>query len=449
MGYKLALRDGRTTVMDLELGTLGTAVDEWYREREGATQANFGASSSHEFARSLVLDGAKGIDTPDAAVTRAAGSGWSSRRPTLEEGNEILQIVDEGLRAGSLGIGSTLGYMRDGVSAREAFELQKLAGMYGRQTGFHFRYTPGTDVTEANGIQEMLANAAALGAPALACHFNNPGYNLVHELLMRMRSRGMNVWGEVYPYTAGSTALNAVFLEPEVWVDALGHKYEDTLQDVLTGEWYTQESRAEMIKKEPTRLVLVYKMPDSAVVDWLKLPGATIATDTMPILGDWITWDTPYDDLPNTHPRGSGSCARTLRLGRENDIPLMQSLSQLSYNSARPLGDMGLKAMQERGRMQVGMVADITVFDPVNVTDVATYAKGAQPSAGIPYVLVNGTIVVKDSKVLKDVNPGQPIRFEQETRSRFEPLDVQKWTDLYTVSSVEFGGTEPFGEHGL
>ena len=53
--------------------------------------------------------------------------------------------------------------MRDGVSARELFELQKLGGRYGRFIGMHFRYTPGDDTTEANGIQEMLANAAALG----------------------------------------------------------------------------------------------------------------------------------------------------------------------------------------------------------------------------------------------------------------------------------------------
>jgi len=60
--------------------------------------------------------------------------------------------------------------------------------------------------------------------------------------------------------------------------------------------------------------------------------------------------------------------------------------------------------------MQVGMDADITIFDPDKVTDNSTNAMGALPSTGIPYVLVNGTVVVKDSKVLKDVYPGQPIR---------------------------------------
>jgi N-acyl-D-glutamate deacylase len=88
------------------------------------------------------------------------------------------------------------------------------------------------------------------------------------------------------------------------------------------------------------------------------------------------TWDTPYDKLPNTHPRGAGSYAKALRLARENNIPLMQIVAMSSYNSARPLGEMGLKSMQERGRMQEGMVADITVFDPDAVTDHATYEKG-------------------------------------------------------------------------
>ena len=438
---KLALRDGRTSVMDLEVGTNGPYIDQWYRSRAGSNQVNYGQAVAHELARSTVLDGFEGArDTRSVVEARAAGTGWCCRRPTLEEGNRILQVLDEGLQAGGLGIGSTVGYMRDGVSAREFFELQRLAGRYGRQVGAHFRYTPGTDTTEANGIQELLANAAALGAPALANHFNNPGYNLVHELLLRMRERGMNVWGEIYPYAAGSTALNAVFLEPEVWVDTLGYKYEDTIQDVATGEWYTQETRARMMAKDPVRPVLVFKMPESAIVDWLKLPGVSLVTDGMPMLpDDDLTWDTPYDKLPNTHPRGAGSYAKALRLARENNIPLMQIVAMSSYNSARPLGEMGLKSMQERGRMQEGMVADITVFDPDAVTDHATYEKGTLPSTGIPYVVVNGVIVVKDSRVLKGVNPGQPIRFDP-VKSRFEPITLDGWYKTYYAAPIDLGG---------
>jgi N-acyl-D-glutamate deacylase len=72
---------------------------------------------------------------------------------------------------------------------------------------------------------------------------------------------------------------------------------------------------------------------------------------------------------------------------------------------------MGLKSIQERGRMQEGMVADITVFDPETVTDNATPKVGENslPSTGIPYVIVNGTLVVDNSEVQR-VFPGVAIR---------------------------------------
>ncbi|MDH3573312.1 MAG: amidohydrolase family protein [Desulfobacteraceae bacterium] len=443
--YRLALRDGRTTILDLEVGAHGPKLNEWYKRREGNAPVNFGASVNHEFARAEVLDGFKDwkyLYSPDAIRSRIK-QGWSKTRPTLEQGNQILAHIDQGLQQGGLGIGSAVGYMRQGVSAREIFELQKLSGRYGRCIAMHFRYTPGDDVGETNGIQEMLANAAALGAPAIACHFNNPGYNMVHELLVRMREKGYNVWGEIYPYAAGSTALNAVFLEPEVWVKTLGNKYEETLQDVATGEFYTQKSREEMLKKEPTRLVLVYKTPESAIVDWIKMPGVAIGSDAMPLIpDDNLTWDTPDEDLPNTHPRFSGAFATVLRLARENNIPLMQAVSMTSYNYAKPLGDMGLKSMQVRGRMQEGMVADITMFDPETVRDNATYAKGTLPSTGIKHVIVNGKLVMKDQEPLKGVNPGQPIRFEP-VKSKFEPLTIEGWNKAFYASPVDFGGGVP------
>jgi N-acyl-D-glutamate deacylase len=131
-----------------------------------------------------------------------------------------------------------------------------------------------------------------------------------------------------------------------------------------------------------------------------------------------------------------------LRLARENNIPLMQAVSMTSYNYARPLGEMGLKSMQVRGRMQEGMVADITIFDPETVRDNSTYAKGTLPSSGIIDVVVNGVIVMKDQEPLKGVNPGQPIRFEP-VNSRFEPLTVEAWTNTFYASPVDFGGGVP------
>ena len=91
-------------------------------------------------------------------------------------------------------------------------------------------------------------------------------------------------------------------------------------------------------------------------------------------------------------------------------MPLMTALSKMSFMVAEWLRDNGVPQMAYKGRIQLGADADITVFDPKTVQDNSTMHQGGLPTTGMPYVVVNGTIVVKDSKVLKGVNPGKPVR---------------------------------------
>ena len=76
--------------------------------------------------------------------------------------------------------------------------------------------------------------------------------------------------------------------------------------------------------------------------------------------------------------------------------------------------------------MQEGMVADITIFDPATITDNSTYNVGENglPTTGIPYVLVNGEIAVRDSRVDLDVRAGKPIRYE--------PIEGKDYSYLFT-----------------
>ncbi|MFC1797569.1 hypothetical protein ACFL1V_10830 [Pseudomonadota bacterium] len=127
--------------------------------------------------------------------------------------------------------------------------------------------------------------------------------------------------------------------------------------------------------------------------------------------------------------------AISVRLARENDIPLMQIMSILSYNAARHLGDMGLKAMQERGRIQEGMVADIVVFHPEQFTDNSTYTQGSLPATGMKAVLVNGTVVLQDDTVILDRFPCQPIQFDPEDQPRFEPVSVEAWGQSFMTGT--------------
>lgn len=448
LGYKIGLRDGLTSSMDIEEGCAGTTLGAWYEDRIGKTAVNFGCASSHELARAIVLDGATDEDVsrgPLSALKTRGASGWSLAQPNLEQGNEILRIIDKGLQDGGIGIGSTVGYMRDGASTREMYEVQKVAARYGRHTAVHLRFTPDSANFENLGAQEIIANALALGAPATVNHYNNPGWRLAHELISSLQDRGFNIWGEIYPYAAGSTTLNAVFLKPENWVEKLGHRYEDTMADAETGEFYTQESYEAGLKENPTKEIILYKMPPEDTARWLKLKGTTMASDAMaaePVFG---SWDTPLDQLGNMHPRGAGARAISVRLARENDIPLMQIMAILSYNAAKHLGDTGLKAMQERGRIQEGMIADIVVFHPEKFTDNSTYQNGSIPSTGMKAVVVNGTVVLEDDAIKAGVFPGQPIRFEPESKPRFEPVSLEAWEGAYMTGTphLENGEFEP------
>jgi len=92
----------------------------------------------------------------------------------------------------------------------------------------------------------------------------------------------------------------------------------------------------------------------------------------------------------------------------------MDIVHNASYTPAKYFSQLGLKGMQERGRMQEGMIADITIFNPDTVADNADMKIGnrATPPTGIPYVLVSGNFVVRDGKALIGTRPGQPIRYE-------------------------------------
>ena len=272
---------------------------------------------------------------------------------------------------------------------------------------------------------EVMNNAFILDAPLLYCHFNVDNWPLVQELMVGARERGLNVWGEVYPYTSGSSNIGADFYAPEQWKATFG-SFENKILDPMQGRFLTEEEIVQMRKDDPGRAIVAFVRPEEWVVPWLALPGVSIAGDAMlPVdnTGRVLDWHDPYE-VGAYLPRTTGTHGKSLRLARENNIPWMRMVENLSYNAAKHIGDAGLVDMQNRGRIQEGMVADITIFNPETVTENSDCAEGKNglPTTGIPYVLVNGVVVVDDSTVLDGVTPGQPIRYPVETKSRFVPL---------------------------
>jgi len=451
---KMALRDGVTTALELEGGVINTS--DWYAARENAMQVNYGATVGHAWVRMLVHDPEVKIDGP-VDFTVAANyletaakdgvPGWSVNRNDTVQLNTIVERIDEELRQGALGVGIALSYMARGADSYEVLAVQRAAARYGRVSMVHTRYhhqpKPPTEATLA--FDEVFANAVALRAPLLVAHNNSYGWDEIAEKLQLARAQGFNMWSEHYPYHGGSTFVGAEELRPELWLDRMGYTYEQTLYDPKTDRYLDRAGYEDLASRDPGQTVLTFHPPRQRWIPyWLSMPHMTVASDGMPGVGTdgkLLPWAADYTDYAG-HPRTAGTRARTLRLGREYGVPLMHTLAQLSYWSAVHLGDTGLKSMQERGRMQEGMVADVTIFDPQTVTDHADYTTGSNglPSTGISWVIVNGTVVVGQGEVLEGVFPGQAIRYPVEAKGRFEPISEEKWIREFTIRDKPLEG---------
>jgi N-acyl-D-aspartate/D-glutamate deacylase len=87
----------------------------------------------------------------------------------------------------------------------------------------------------------------------------------------------------------------------------------------------------------------------------------------------------------------------------------MAGIKKITLLPAQRL-EQSIPAMARKGRLQIGMDADVTVFNPATVQERATYANPAQMSAGISYVLVNGTLVLVDGEIVEAAAPGEWLR---------------------------------------
>ena len=111
------------------------------------------------------------------------------------------------------------------------------------------------------------------------------------------------------------------------------------------------------------------------------------------------------------HPRAVATYSRVLgKYVREDKaLSLMDAIRKASLLPAERLEAMSPQ-MRQKGRLKAGADADIGVFDAARVIDKATFQNAAQYSEGFRYVLVEGTLVVREGKLQEGVAPGQGIR---------------------------------------
>ncbi|MCU1261041.1 MAG: dihydroorotase [Bryobacterales bacterium] len=382
--YTFQARDGVTSTFELEVGTADVA--RWYAEREGKSLINHGVSIGHIQIRMKVMK--------DPADFVPSGPG-AHQVATPEQISEMKQLMERGFKEGAVAAG--LGPTYTPAATRwEILEMFRVAARFKASCHVHLRGNAESGEPE-EGLEEVLAASAVTGAPLQVVHINSSSLSHAPHMLQMIaeaRSHGIDVTTEMYPYIAGQTRLDSARFDN--WVDRPEADYHNIMW-VATGERLTKESFQRYRKQGG--LAIIFNNTEDMIDLILRDPLPMIATDGFGY------------EAGNSHPRSAGSHSRILGVyvRERHVISLDEAIRKMTLMPARRL-EARVPAMKRKGRVQVGADADINVFDPETIHDRSTYKNGKVPSEGVRYLLVNGTFVVRDGKLVNGVAPGEAIR---------------------------------------
>ncbi len=382
------LMDGVTTTLELEIGVAD--LPKYYADRTNRSYVNFGASIGHPPVRMAVL-GDKGEFLP-------SGPG-GYQRATPAEIEAMKQRIEAGLRQGAPAVGFGIAYTH-GASYGEIIDMFRLAAKYNATCHVHMRGTSSAAGAQADrelGLSEVIAAAAIAGAKLHIVHINSSGQEATGrllELIADARAHGVDVTTEAYPYTAGATRIESALFDS--WMDKLPADYQ-RLQWSSTGERLTRETFLKYRKQGG--LVIIHANTEERVRTAILSPLTMIASDGFDVVEG------------QGHPRSAATFSRVLAkyVREEKSLSLMDAIRKMTLMPAQRL-EGRVPAMRNKGRIKVGADADLTIFDPAQIKDQATYEKPAQFSIGVRYVLLNGQFAVKNGKLQETIHAGQPIR---------------------------------------
>ena len=390
-----------------------------------------------------------------AGGLRAYVMGKDDKPATATDLAEMKRLVAQAMEQGALGLSSSLQYVPDRFATTdELVELAKVAASYG---GIYITHQRSESGKIFESMDEVFAIAERAKIPAEIFHLKTAykaNWGKMAEVLDRIRAaraRGLDITANQYPYVRASNGLDACL---PLWVrDGGKDKMIARLKDPADRErakkdmddpnspgwenqWYgsgggdgvllTSVLAAELKKYEGHTLtdigktmgkdprdavmdlviadrgesaVVISIMTESDVTLALKDPLVAVGTDS-----GARAEDGPLADS-KSHPRGWGSFPRIL--GKYvRDEHLLTLEDAIRKMTSRPAARLGLG---DRGLLRAGMVADVTVFDPAAIRDVATFDNPNHYSTGVEWVFVSGRAVVAKGAITAE-RPGRPLR---------------------------------------
>lgn len=358
--------------------------------------------------------------------------GSVDRRPSPAELEEMKALVRAGMEAGGFGLSSGPFYAPGSYAETQEFiELSRVAASYGGVYQSHIRDESNYTVGLIAAVDEVIDIAREADLPGIVTHVKALGppvwgfSSAVVQRVERAREEGVEVFADQYPYPASATSLTAA-LVPR-WAqsggrDSLVHRIRDsgtrerirrdmgsnlerrggahrlqfrsydadssiegqTLEEVATERGDDPLTTALDLIEEGMPDIVSFNMLDEDVHRFMRQPWTMTSSDGgLGPMGEGVP-----------HPRNYGAFPRKLRkyVMEKNIIDLGFAIRSMTQLTASVFG------MNERGRLQPGVQADVVVFDPDEINDPATFQQPHQFAEGVVHVLVNGTFAVRDSE---------------------------------------------------
>jgi len=387
-----------------------------------------------------------------AAQVRRAVLGAADVAPDAQQLARMQAEVERAMQQGAFGVSSSLIYAPgEYASTAELIALAKAAARHGGIYATHIR-------DEGDEIDSALEEAFTIGReakiPVEIWHLKvsgRPNWGRMPEVVAaieRARAQGVEVSANVYPYTASSNGLDS---SVPTWahdggVEAMIARFHDSaqreriLREIREGEdgrggWQTRRpadimiadgvgpevarwrgrrlsevAEAKQLSPEEAILVLVeasratvtvvrFGMSEEDLQVALKKSWVSVGADSGgKALDGPLAADRPHPRAFGTMPRLLGRYARDLGL-----LSVEEAVRRITSQAARRVG------LLDRGLLRPGMMADVVVFDPGRIRDLATYEEPSQYSQGIEHVVVNGRPVLEDGRMTGE-RPGRALR---------------------------------------